>query len=53
MTPQERETSEALADQYWLYPVFEIERQPRFFHVPGQIDLGFTLSPSEFVARVK
>lgn len=53
VTPNERDTSEIFRDRYYLYRVFEIERQPRFFYVPGQLDEAFSLSPSEFVARVK
>ena len=52
VTPHERDTSELHRDQYFLYRVFEIDRHPRLFLVPGQIDLSFALSPSEFVARI-
>lgn len=52
VTSHELAVSERHADGYSLYRVFDFRKQPRLYFKQGHIGTAFTLSPSEYIARL-
>jgi hypothetical protein len=51
ITRSEVDFSEATADQFHLYRLFEFRRQPRLFTLHGPVGRNCVLDPAAFVAR--
>lgn len=52
VTPNEVAVSQRRAAVYHLYRVFDFRKQPRLYLKRGAIRDAFTISPSEYVARI-
>ena len=53
MTSFERESSERLAPNYWLYRVYAIDQEPRFFVLRPPLDASCTFEPEAFRVELK
>lgn len=53
VSPNEVDCSREMSEQYFVYRPFEFRRRPRLFWKAGAIDASFSLTPSQFAARIR
>jgi hypothetical protein len=52
VSANELRTSKKLAEQYHLYRIYNLKNDPKLFILPGDLHKSFSLSASEYTARI-